>query len=900
MNRLIKTILTVWLAIFFLATQSQLTSQSVTRADDSSSAVSAQGVSEMSRMRPQSVPGRLLVKYREGVSSLSRNSFMMAAGVREERELPGLGVHVMQLPDGMDEQAYAQALRLRPEVEFAEPDYLVYPVSDVIPDDPMYSSQWHLPAVSCPTAWGITMGSDQITIALCDTGVDGTHPDLAAKLVPGWNVFDNNADTSPVNPHGTWTAGTAAATGNNEIGVASPALNCRIMPVRVTSQSDGAALISALAAGVVWAADHGAQVASVSYMGADTGLMASAGRYIESKGGVLVMAAGNTNSYFGAPDTPDIIVVSGTDQSDQLAWFTTTGSYVDVSAPGTGILTTSPGGTYQAVNGTSFSTPLVAGAAALMLSVNPNLTPAQIDTILKVTADDLGPAGWDPGYGWGRLNVGRAINTVEAMLNGAPDITPPALGFAQPQIGGPSSGLVGISGGELLQVNALDDRGVTQVSLFADGAPLGTNTSAPYNFNWDTSLLAPGSQHILIAVATDQAGNTKNISTTVTLSASFDATPPVVSFAQPQANGQVNISTGEPVLVSASDNRGVVSVSLFADGYFVGTDTTAPYTFKWDTSSFAIGSQHTLLASVGDQANNWVSTSITVTARAAPDTTPPSVSFVQPQQGGTVNTSTGEPVTVSASDNVGVASVSLYADGTLISTKTSAPYAFTLNTSGFAGGSQHALTATATDQAGNSTSVSITITVNPPPDVTPPTVSFVQPLANESVGESRNEPIRLSAQDNVGVASVSLLGDGALLGRVYSAPYTFSWDTSSFAIGSRHLLTAVAADQAGNSTIVSITVSVRDTISPQVSFISPENGQRVSGHENVLIRATDNVAVTRVDFSADNQLVTSWSRPPYSMKWNTDRLARGAHTLTCTAYDAAGNSASRSITVTAR
>ncbi len=803
MNRSVKTILTAAIAVILLATQSQFTSLRVIKADDASAGVTAQGISEQSRMRPQAVPGRLLVKYREHVSSRSRNRLMRAEGAREERELPGLGVHVMQLPEGMDEEAYARVLRLQPEVEFAEPDYLVYPVGEMVPDDPMYSSQWHLPAVSCPTAWGMTMGSNQITIALCDTGVDATHPDLASKLVPGWNVFDNNSDTSPVAAHGTWTAGTAAATGNNEIGVASPALNCSVMPIRVTSRSDGAALISAMAAGVVWAADHGARVASVSYMGADTGLMQSAGRYIQSKGGVLVMAAGNTNSYFGAPDSPDIIVVSGTDQYDQLAWFTTTGSYVDVSAPGTGILTTTPGGGYQAVNGTSFSAPLVAGAVGLMLSANPNLTPAQIDTILKVTADDLGPAGWDPGYGWGRLNVGRAINTVEDMLTGAPDTTPPALGFVQPQIGGPSSGLAGISGSELLQVNALDDRSVTEVTLFADGASIGTNASAPYSFNWDTSSFADGSRHTLMSVARDQAGNTTNISTTVTLSASFDATPPVVSFASPQANGQINISPSELVQVSASDNKGVTSVYFYADGLYVGNDTTAPYTFAWDTSSFVIGSQHTLIASAGDQANNWVSTSITVTVRTAPDTTPPAVTFQWPQDSGSVGISSGESVSVNASDNVGVASVKLYADGSLIGTD-------------------------------------------------------------------------------------------------FTAPFVFSWNTSSLAAGSRHTLRAVAVDQAGNSASVSITVTVGDGIPPQVSFISPTSGQRVNGNETVSINATDNVAVTRVDFYADNQLVTSWSRPPYSMKWNTARLARGSHTLTCTAYDAAGNSTSNSITVTAR
>ena len=100
-----------------------------------------------------------------------------------------------------------------------------------------------------------------------------------------------------------------------------------------------------------------------------------------------------------------------------------------------------------------------------MLSHNPNLTPARIDTILKVAADDLGPEGWDPGFGWGRLNAGRATDIVCGMINGAGDSTPPALGFLQPKIGGPLNGLIGISGGELVEVNALDDGSVAQVSL---------------------------------------------------------------------------------------------------------------------------------------------------------------------------------------------------------------------------------------------------------------------------------------------------------------------------------------------------------------------------------------------------------------------------------------------------
>ena len=704
MNRRIKTAITIGLAVILLAAQSQFTR--VANAD-AGRAAAAQDTMETARMKPMAVPGRLLVKYRTGVAFQRQNSLMMAAGARSDRELPGLGVHVIDLADGSDEEVYARVLRLQPEVEYVEPDYLCYPVSTMVPDDPLYSSQWHLPAVSCPAAWGMTSGSEQITVALCDTGVDATHPDLASKLVPGWNVVDGNADTSPVASHGTWTAGTAAATGNNSIGVASPALNCRIMPVRVSSRSDGAALISHLAAGVVWATDHGANVASVSYMGGGTGMMADAGRYIQSRGGVLVMAAGNTGTYDASPDSSSIIVVSATDQSDGLAGFTTTGCYVDLSAPGTGILTTAPGGGYQSVNGTSFSTPLVAGAAALMLSANPNLTPAQIDTILKVTADDLGPAGWDPGYGWGRLNVGRAINVVEGMLTGSPDTTPPAVGFLNPQIGGPANGLIGISGSELVQVNALDDRTPLEVSLFADSVPLGTSTSAPYTFYCDTSSYSDGSQHTLTAVARDQAGNITSISTTVTVSAGFDATPPTVGFVQLQMDGQITISPGETVQLRASDNHAVTAVSLIADGVLVGTVTALPYTFTWNTSSFASGSVHTLTALAGDQANNWASVSITVTAAGSRDITPPQVAFVSPRNGDRIGGSIR--LSVDASDNDSVARVDFYADNQLVTSWSAAPYTMKWATNRLARGT-HALVCIAYDAAGNSTSTSITVT----------------------------------------------------------------------------------------------------------------------------------------------------------------------------------------------
>lgn len=804
MNRHLKMMYTLAVAALLAAANSNFQTAHAGKSFDSDR---FQGINKLARRTPEIVPGRFIVKYRGGVSAMRRSNLMMAAGARIERDISGLGMQVVEVPEGADAEAYVKVLRSRPEVEYVEPDYLVYPVAEMTPDDPMYPSQWHLPVIGCPSAWGMTSGSEQITIALCDTGVDSGHPDLGSKLVPGWNVVDGNTDTTPVSSHGTWTAGTAAATGNNSIGVAAPALSCRIMPVRVSSLSSGAALISDLAAGVIWAADHGARVASVSYMAAaaSTNTMSDAGKYIASKGGVLVVAAGNTGTYFDVPDSPDMIVVSATGTGDSLAGFTTRGLYVDLSAPGSSILTTAPGGTYQSVNGTSFSTPLVAGAIGLMLSVNPSLTAAQIDTILKVTADDFGPAGWDPGYGWGRLNVGRAVDAAQALLLGNPDTLAPALGFAQPQVGGSQNGLIGISSGELVRVNALDDRSVASVSLQVDGSPAGSDAAAPYAFYCDTSAWTDGSQHTLAATATDQAGNTRTISMVVTAKSTFDATPPTAAFLKPVVSGAsatVTKSAAEPVQVDAQDNKGVASVALYADGSLIGTVTSAPYSFAWNTSSLAAGSQHVLEALAADAAGNYTVAHLSVTVQASSDATPPSVSFAQPAQGSSVAVSSAVPVVVNASDNVGVAAVNLYADG-------------------------------------------------------------------------------------------------AFVGTDAAAPYEFSWDASAVEAGSQHTLRAVATDGAGNRAEASITVTVKagDVVPPEVSFTNPEDGGWLSGNINVSIDASDNVAVTLVEFYADDRLVKSWKRAPYAVKWSTKSLKKGEHVLTCKAYDAAGNSATASIGV---
>jgi thermitase len=239
----------------------------------------------------QFVPGRVLVKFRSGIMPDHARQIIAALGTREIDEIAGIGVHVLELPYQASENAFADTFHMRPEVEFAELDRIL-PLQQMVPNDPLYDNpnSWSLPKINAPEAWAINTGSSDIVVAILDTGVDASHPELAPKIVPGWNIYDNNADTSDIYGHGTAVAGTAAASSNNSVGVASVAWGCRIMPVRI-SDSSGYGSYSNIASGLNWAADHGARVANISYDVSGSRTVSSAAKYFQAKGGVVASAA---------------------------------------------------------------------------------------------------------------------------------------------------------------------------------------------------------------------------------------------------------------------------------------------------------------------------------------------------------------------------------------------------------------------------------------------------------------------------------------------------------------------------------------------------------------------------------------------------------------------------------
>jgi hypothetical protein len=467
--------------------------------------------------------------------------------------------------------------------------------------------------------------------------------------------------------------------------------------------------------------------------------------------------------------------------------------------------------------------------------------------------------------------------TSAVILVTVPDGSAPTVSVTAPANGATVTGTVTVS------ANASDNVAVAGVQFLLDGVNLGAeDTSSPYSVAWNTGTAAPGA-HTLTARARDAAGNTTT-SATIAVTVS-DTVAPAVSLTAP-ANGAIVTGT-VTVSASASDNVGVAGVQFLLDGASLGAeDTTSPYSVSWNTATAAVGS-HTLTAVARDVAGN-TTTSATITV-TVPDSSAPAVALTAPANGASVTGTV--TVSASASDNIGVAGVQFLLDGVNLGAEdTTSPYAVSWNSATAVPGS-HTLTARARDAAGNTTtSPPITVTVS---DTSPPTVSVTAPANGATV--SGVVSVTATATDNVGIAGVQFLVNGANLGAEdTSSPYSVSWSSTTVSNGS-HTLTAVARDAAGNttsSTTVVVTVQNSDTTVPAVSMTAPANGATVSGTVTLSATASDNVGVAGVQFRLDGvNLGAEVTSSPYSFSWNTTTVVNGSHSLTAVARDAAGNTA---------
>ncbi len=397
--------------------------------------------------------GEVLVKFKEDVSIRLADDALARYNATRIQVLYGSDVQLWQVPEGSELSVIAQ-LDSDPTVEYAEPNYL-YHAFDTTPNDPYLNRQWSHTLMQSPAAWDITTGSSSITIAIIDSGIDMSHPDLAGKLVAGRDFVDGDTSPDDENGHGTHVAGIAAAMTNNGQGIAGVDWKARIMPVRVLD-AQGSGYTSDIVNGITWAYQHGAKVLNLSLGGIyPSETMQDAVTAANSAGSLVVAAMGNCrtgcviggNYYVNPTQYPaahdNVMAVAAIGPTDTYASYSQYGSHCDIAAPGgemtayydpNGIYSTMPTydvyytthysyrKNYDFLNGTSQAVPHVSGLAGLVWALDPTATPDEVQTLIENTAADLGSSGWDPTYGHGRIDAWATLQAISAPL--APVLSP--------------------------------------------------------------------------------------------------------------------------------------------------------------------------------------------------------------------------------------------------------------------------------------------------------------------------------------------------------------------------------------------------------------------------------------------------------------------------------------------
>lgn len=348
--------------------------------------------------------GELLVRFRASVSDRDKEIIIATQGARKKKDLRGdSGIEKFEVQGGRDARAAALQLLMNPQVEFAEPNFLIAK-DDVIPNDSQFNEQWALrntgqnggqfaSDVNAPGAWKTTTGSKSTVIAVIDSGIDFTHPDFANNQwvnpassvngdVHGWDYVADSPEIKDEHGHGTAVAGIIAAEGNNTAGTTGVMWRASLMSLRVLDNTGTGDVADAIEA-IDYAVTHGAQVINLSWgtNGESIALKDAIERSLR-RNVVVVCSAGNgsrdlsTGAYYPASfDLKNLITVAGSDNFDRLAsWSNWNAKSVTIAAPGTNILTTQRGGGYWNVSGTSAAAPIVTGIAGLVKTFRPGAT----------------------------------------------------------------------------------------------------------------------------------------------------------------------------------------------------------------------------------------------------------------------------------------------------------------------------------------------------------------------------------------------------------------------------------------------------------------------------------------------------------------------------------------------
>jgi thermitase len=479
---------------------------------------------------------------------------------------PLAGGVTVDVPAGQAAEA-AEVLRSDPAVTYVEPDHVAH-MAATTPNDPSYASQWGIAKTRVNAAWDTTRGSASVTVAVVDTGVKAL-PDLSGRLLPGWNFVTNSANTDDDNGHGTMTAGVIAAAGNNGVGIAGICWTCKILPVKVLD-ANGSGSYSAIAQGIRYAAEHGADIINLSLGGsADGQVLRDAVAYAVSRGSLVIAAAGNEGSaapHFPAA-IPAVLAVGGSTAGDaRYPWSNYGSTWVDIAAPGCNSAQSRTGEAGQFC-GTSSATPFTAGVAALLASTSPAPTAAAIRTALTSSAVPL--AGNWVSTTAGRIDAAAAFAALPEVL--AADQTLPSTSFRFPAPAALARGVVSIGG------RAGDDVGIARVQLLLGTRLLGTDTSSPYAFRWSST--ASSGPVTLTLRAYDWAGKVAVANQVVTV----DNTAPAVRITSAPANSARGVRKTKYVTATASDKYGVRVMDLIVNGKVTQRFTGTSHRFSVQT-----------------------------------------------------------------------------------------------------------------------------------------------------------------------------------------------------------------------------------------------------------------------------------------------------------------------------
>ncbi len=384
--------------------------------------------------------GSALLKFKAGVSSSTAFGSLEASGFKLRQNFERFGWASVSFPNAMSVQSALNLLSALPYVEWAEPNRIFKP--KLVPSDPFVGSQYALGLIQAFGAWQYEVGnSSRVTVAVVDTGIQGTHPDLQSKFIGTSRHFtpelspvaSDNQPSTPACNHATRVAGVAAAVSDNSAGVAGMSWGGRLLSLKVFDDadcyddcSDEGGTCGTTEEAIAAAIDdvvpkHNTATYGKIILNMSLGSVSSCSTALQNavnaavSAGLLLFSASGNEGY-GYMDSPanctGVYAVGATDSADAIALFSNSDPDMrnkGLTAPGVGVYTTDIGNGYASATGTSFSSPMTAGLAALVWSAKPALTNTQVFDVLKNSADDLGPAGPDADYGYGRINAMKAL-----------------------------------------------------------------------------------------------------------------------------------------------------------------------------------------------------------------------------------------------------------------------------------------------------------------------------------------------------------------------------------------------------------------------------------------------------------------------------------------------------------